>query len=118
VLGLGVALRFLIESLLANGTTEVVRLAFVFALAGCLLGLDVHPAHGILGHGGFSLQFARQDRNPRPSVARMLEFAWLREGRTLFQSQLLCRLSRRVYRGRGQTSAWKKASTGLLELPL
>src|SRR3954462_15867845 len=52
-LRLGVALRFLVELLLASWTAEVVGLALVFTLPGCLLRLDVHPTNRILGHRGF-----------------------------------------------------------------
>src|SRR5205823_14131050 len=54
-LRLGVALRFLVELLLASRTAEVVGLALVFTLPGCLLRLNVHPTNRILGHGGFPL---------------------------------------------------------------
>jgi len=66
-LRIGKALRILIELLLANRTAEVIGLAFELALPGCLLGLNVHSAHGILGHGRCSLRLCDriETLNPR-----------------------------------------------------
>src|SRR3954462_9623264 len=46
----GIALRILVELTLAPRRAEVVGLAFVLALAGCLVLVDLHLAHGVGDH--------------------------------------------------------------------
>src|SRR5262249_31609402 len=63
---LGVALGLLVELLFAIRGAEVVGLAAVFTLAGCLLGLNVRPANRILSHGALSLPQTEIRRRYRP----------------------------------------------------